>query len=109
MLFDGIFAVKMRNAGGAVGTGARTGDEMSDSCRFGSLREGHALSGFVLGTLFIGGTHRIHSVDAACSAHQGIVVREVTASDLNPLLTQSLRCRRGSIARQSPDVMPSGH
>ena len=38
MLFDRIFAVKMRNACGAVCTGDRTVDEMSDSCRFGSVR-----------------------------------------------------------------------
>src|SRR5262245_55106738 len=98
----------MRNAGGAVGTGDRTVDEMSDSCRFGGIRYGNALSGFFLGTLFIGCAHRINSVDAACSAHQGIRVSEVPDSDLNPLLTQSLSCRRGRMSRQSPNWMPAG-
>jgi hypothetical protein len=108
VLFDFIFAVKMRNAGGAVCAGDRTVDEMSNSCRFGGIRYGNALSGFFLGTLFIGCAHRINSVDAAYSAHQGIVVSEVTDSDLNPSLTQSLSSRRGRISRQSPDLMPSG-
>jgi hypothetical protein len=108
VLFDFIFAVKMPNAGGAVCTGDRTVDEMSDSCRFSGIRYGNALSGLFFGTLFIGCAHRINSVNSARSAHQGIMVSEVTDSDLNPLLTQSLSCRRGRISRQSPDLMSSG-
>ena len=54
VLFDRIFAIKMRYARGAVCTGDRTVDEMSDSCRFGGIRYGNALSGFFLGALFIG-------------------------------------------------------
>jgi hypothetical protein len=36
------------------------------------------------------------------------MVSEVTDSDFNPLLTQSVSCRRGRISCQSPDLMPSG-
>jgi hypothetical protein len=49
-----------------------------------------SLSDFFLGPLFIGCAHRINSVGAACSAHQGIMVSEVTDSDFDPLLTQSV-------------------
>ena len=108
MLFDSIFTVKMLNARGAICTGDRTVDEMSDSCRFGSVRDDKALSGFFLGPLFIGCAHRINSVGAACSAHQGIMVSEVTDSNFNPLLTQSVSCWRGRISCQSPGLMPSG-
>jgi hypothetical protein len=108
VLFDRIFAIKMRYARGAVCTGDRTLDEMSDSCRFGSIRDGDALSDFFLGTLLIGCAHCINGVGTARSAHQGIMVSEVTNSDFNPLLTQSVSRRRGRISCQSPDLIPSG-
>src|SRR5262249_22144078 len=98
----------MRYARGAVCTGDRTVDEMSNSSRLGSIRDGNALSGFFLGPLFMRCAHRIDSVGAACSAHEGIRVSEVTDSNFNPLLTQSVSRQRGRISCQSPDLMPSG-
>jgi len=79
----------MRNARGAVCTGDRTVDEMSNARCFGGIRQGNALSDFFLGPLFIGCAHRINSVGAAYSVHQRSMVSEVTDSDFNPLLTQS--------------------
>jgi hypothetical protein len=59
---------------------------MSDSCRFGSIRDGDPLSGFLRGTLFIRCAHRINSVGAARSAHQGITVGKVADSDFHAAL-----------------------
>src|SRR5262249_29613165 len=108
VLFDRIFAIKMRYARGAVCTGDRTVDEMSDSSRLGSIRDDNALSGFFLGTLFIGRAHGINSVGPACSADQGIMVGEVTDGDFNPVLTQSVSGRRRRVSCEGPDLMPPG-
>jgi hypothetical protein len=47
VLFDRIFALKMRYARGAVCTCDRTVDEMSSSSRSDSIRDGYALEAFL--------------------------------------------------------------